>query len=311
MAGTTVVRRSTALPDSDAYEFVKTQYPAVLVDLENLRGVLAQSDTLIEELHDDAATQKTLNDELIADHATFKTAADAVETLIEELHDDHATFKTAVDSLKTLADELKADFNLLRTSLLNGTHQAAGLAEGTNANTIKFANAFSFSIAGVTYLKAVTDNIAMTAAAQQAISTFCMYLVTLDSAGAVTITKGTELGTDTAVLPARPANQAVAGAFKIATDGATTFTSGTTDLGAAGITDTHYDLMFPNTGAEAPTTIAAADASAGPATLTATKPASVPATLTATAPATLTAAKPTSSNVNAAGDLTAATITLV
>lgn len=257
---------------------------------------------LANELRTDHATQKvttdqieTLVEELGADHATFKTAADGVETLIEELSADHATFKTAVDSLKTLADELKADFNLLRTGLLNGTRQAAGLAEGTNANTIQFANALSFSIAGQLYLKAITNNIAMTAAAQQAISTFCLYLVTMSTAGAVTITKGTELGTDTAVLPARPANEAVVAAFKVATDGATTFTSGTTDLGAAGITATYYDLMYPTSGAEAPTAIAAADASAAPATLTAPNPASAPATLAASTaitsgPATLSAA---------------------
>ena len=257
--------------------------------------------TLMELTNDAVA----LANEMRTDHATFKVTVDLLELLAEELAADHATqktlddelivdhatFKTAADSLKTLADELKADFNLLRTGLLNGTHQAAGLAEGTNANTIKFANAFSFSVAGQIYLKAITDNIAMTAAAVQAISTFCMYLVTIDTAGTVTITKGTELGTDTAVLPARPANQAVVAAFKIATDGATTFTSGTTDLGAAGITDTYYDLMFANSGADAPTAIAAADASAGPATLTATAPATLSATTAITSgPATLSAA---------------------
>ena len=306
-----------------------------------------QLETLAEELGADHATTKvtvdqmeTLIEELGADHATFKVTVDELETLAEELGADHATTKTAVDSLKTLADELKADFNLIRTGLLNGTFMACGLAEGTNANTIKFANAFSFSIAGQLYLKAITDNIAMTAAAEQAISTFCMYLVTLDSGGTVTITKGTELGTDTAVLPARPANQSVVAAFKIATDGATTFTSGTTDLGAVGITETYYDLMFPNSGAEAPTAIAAADASAGPATLAAsiaitsgpatltagtaitagpetltagTAITSGPATLTAgiaitSGPATLTATAPSGTAVNEAADLLAATV---
>jgi hypothetical protein len=32
------------------------------------------------------------------------------------------------------------------------------------------------------------------------------------------------------------------GGYKIATDGSTTFTNGTTDNGAAGITDTYYDF---------------------------------------------------------------------
>jgi hypothetical protein len=241
--------------------------------------------------------------EVQADHATFKTAADAVETLIEELHDDHATFKTAADAVetlveelhddhatnKTIIDELKSDLNLLRLNFLNCCLTAAGLAEGTNAATIKTVNTANYSIGGQLYTKAATDNIAITATAQQAISTFCMYLVSINAAGTVVVTKGTELGTDIAVLPALPASSAPLGAFKIATDGATTYTGGTTDNGAAGITDTYYDLMFVNSGADASTAIAASSA----ATLTASKPASAPATLTAakpaSAPATLTA----------------------
>ena len=254
--------------------------------------------------------------EMAADHATFKTAVDQTETLIEELHDDHATFKTAVDQTETLVeelhddhatnktviDELKSDFNLLRGNFINMCLGAAGLAEGTNAACIKTVNAVDFVIGGQIYSKAATDNIAITATAQQAISTYCMYLVSIASNGTVTVTKGTELGTDTAVLPALPASSAPLGAFKIATDGATTYTGGTTDNGAAGITDTYYDLMFVNSGADANTAIAASSA----ATLTAAKPASAPATLTApkpaSAPATLTATAPSGDRIlNPAG----------
>lgn len=228
-----------------------------------------------------------LANELRTDHATAKTAVDAIETLVEELHDDHATFKTAVDAIETLVEETKADFNLLRAQLLNRCVQAPLLAEGTNAATIKTTNAVSFTIDGVLYTKAATDNIAITATAQQAISTFCLYLVSIDSAGTVTVTKGTELGTDTAVLPALPANSAPLGYFKIATDGSTTYTGGTTDNGAAGITDTYVDLAVCNSGASASTVVAAADPASGPATLTAAKPASFPATLAAVAVDTL------------------------
>lgn len=262
----------------------------------------------LKKLWDAARTElaalRTLSTELRTDHATFKTAADQTETLIEELHDDHATFKTALDQTetlieelhddhatnKTILDELKADFNLLRANLFNCALGNAGWAEGTNATTIKTVNAIDYCIDGVIFTKAATDNIAFTATAQQAVSTFCLYLFSIDSAGTVTVTKGTELGTDTAVLPARPASSAVIGAVKVATDGATTFTGGTTDLGAAGITDTYLNLMFANTGVDAATAIAASSA----ATLTAPKPASAPATLTApkpaSAPATITAA---------------------
>lgn len=167
--------------------------------------------------------------------------------------------KTCVNALATLTAELKADANLVRSQLLNCNLGYPLLAEGTNAATIKTTNATSFRIAGVNYTKAATDNIAITATAQQAISTYCLYLVSINASGTVTVTKGTEVATDTAVLPALPADSAPLGYFKIATDGATTYTGGTTDNGAAGITDTYVDLGVMNSGTSASTAIAAAD----------------------------------------------------
>lgn len=130
-------------------------------------------------------------------------------------------------------------------------HGSAGLAEGTNANTIQIARAISYAIAGRLYYKAVTDNIAMNALAAQAALTDCMYLVLINAAGAVSIVKGTAVANGAgASLPANPdpATYCVIGAFKIATAAATTFTSGTTDLSAAGITDTFYDLSHATPG---------------------------------------------------------------
>jgi hypothetical protein len=120
------------------------------------------------------------------------------------------------------------------------------LAEGTNANTIKTVQAIDFMIGEQLYSKAVTDNIAMTAAAQQAALTSCMYLITINSSGTVKVTKGTEQVTGSGqplLWPTVPANEAVIGAIKIATAAATTFTSGSTDLSAAGITATYYNYM--------------------------------------------------------------------
>ena len=198
----------------------------------------------------------------------FLTDITAQKVIIDELVDDHATRVTYVGKVTTLCNELKADVNLLRNAYLNCAMGACGLAEGTNANTLKTVAAISFNINGQLYSKAITDNIAMTACALQAISTYCEYLVTIAADGTVTVTKGTEVATDVAVLPAKPATCAVIGSFKVQTDGSTTFTSGTTDLGAAGITATYKDLMF---GVEAPTAIAAADLSSAVATLDASK----------------------------------------
>jgi len=129
----------------------------------------------------------------------------------------------------------------------------AGLAEGTNANTIQIAApngaGIDYSIDGIGYHKADTDNIAMTALAQQADLTTCLYLVQIDSGGTVSLVKGDEVLTadltngKTALHWPRPdASKCPIGAIKVATSG-TTFTSGTTDLGAAGITDSYYDFL--------------------------------------------------------------------
>lgn len=136
----------------------------------------------------------------------------------------------------------------LRNALLTRACSKAGLAEGTNANTIQAAApngaGIDYCIGGKLYHLADADNIAMTACAEQAASTKCMYLVTVNAAGTVTLTKGTEVAAGgSAYLPDAPDSEAVIGAIKVETASTATFTSGTTDLGAAGITDTYYDLV--------------------------------------------------------------------
>lgn len=117
-----------------------------------------------------------------------------------------------------------------------------GLVEGTNAATLKITSAFDYLIAGTSYTKAATDNIAMTACAQQAASRYAYYLVSIGTTGTVTVTKGADSTTeDGAAVPSLPANSAPVGTFLIATDGSHTFTSGTTDLSGAGITVTFQD----------------------------------------------------------------------
>lgn len=117
--------------------------------------------------------------------------------------------------------------------------QFCGLAEGTNDHTLKTTIAITYNIYNQRCTKAITDNIAMTACAAQAAETFCYYLVSINAAGTVTVTKGTN---DTYALPATPSANVAIGAFKITTAAATTFTSGTTDLSAAGITAVYYDM---------------------------------------------------------------------
>jgi hypothetical protein len=131
-------------------------------------------------------------------------------------------------------------------------YSKAGLAEGTNAATIKTAApngaGTDYAINGLAYHHADTDNIAMNALAIQADLTTCLYLVQITSAGVVSLKKGVEVltadlaaGNKVLHWPLPDANNCPIGAIKVATS-ATTFTSGTTDLSAAGVTATYYDF---------------------------------------------------------------------
>lgn len=133
-------------------------------------------------------------------------------------------------------------------------YSKAGLAEGTNANTIKTAApngaGIDYAIEGIAYHKADTDNIAMTAHAVQAVSTSCLYLVQINAAGTVSTKKGNEVltaditaGRKNLQWPVPDADNCPIGAVRVDTNSSTTFTAGSTDLGAAGITDTYYDFI--------------------------------------------------------------------
>lgn len=146
---------------------------------------------------------------------------------------------------------------------------AAGLAEGTNANTIQIANDITYAIDGRFYSKATTDNIAISytgasvyqaaAGGVQAINgsfvggvngSTRIYGVFINAAGAVSILPGpivdsVELAAGRVALPFpdAPAGVCPIGALRIALTAGTAFTPGSTDLSATGVTDTWYDLM--------------------------------------------------------------------
>lgn len=133
-----------------------------------------------------------------------------------------------------------------------GALSSAGLAEGTNAATIKTAApngaGTDFGINGLAYHYADTDNIAVTAHSAQAADTKCLYLVQVNSSGTISTVKGTEqlttdltAGKKVLVWPRPEANKAALGGYKVATV-AVTFTNGTTDHSAAGVTVTYYNF---------------------------------------------------------------------
>lgn len=129
----------------------------------------------------------------------------------------------------------------------------AGLAEGTNDHTVKIAApngaGVDFAINGYLYHKADTDNIVPTTCAIQAVSTTCLYLVTLNSSGTLAVVKGTSVltvnvGANPVVWPEPAASTCPIGALKIAA-GTTTFQVGvddlTDDIGTGSVT--YYDLV--------------------------------------------------------------------
>lgn len=135
-----------------------------------------------------------------------------------------------------------------------GCYASAGLAEGTNANTFKIAApngaGIDYSINGLGYHKADTDNIAMTTHSQQAALTKCLYLVQIDSSGTLSTVKGDEVltadltaGTKVLHWPTPSANKCPIGAFKVALANAATFTAGSTDFSATDVTVTAYNFV--------------------------------------------------------------------
>lgn len=134
---------------------------------------------------------------------------------------------------------------------------AAGLAEGTNANTFKTSNILHYQIAGRAYVKAATDNIAFAAGTfsafvAQAAQKLCAYFFHIDSAGAVTVQQSAQVPNNQVAgykagafeWPPEVEGLTCIGALVVDTRNAATFTAGATDLGAADVTDTFYNVAL-------------------------------------------------------------------
>jgi hypothetical protein len=137
-----------------------------------------------------------------------------------------------------------------------------GLAEGTDAGTIQIAAAIPFVIDGRFYSKAITDNIAISFTGASVYpgasngsftgatgGSVRLYGIFLNASGAVSIVPGpvasvTKLAAGEEALQFPPAqkDKACIGALRVQVTAGTTFIPGTTDLSAAGVTDTFYNL---------------------------------------------------------------------
>jgi hypothetical protein len=123
---------------------------------------------------------------------------------------------------------------------------AAGLAEGTNANTYKTTATLAYTSNGVFKSKGATDNIAMTATAGTVPpASAALYAVWIDASGNFSNTRGPVVAAgEPCPLPtASAAGVTLVGLIKVTTNASTTFTPGSTDLGDAGVTDAYMDCM--------------------------------------------------------------------
>ncbi len=107
-----------------------------------------------------------------------------------------------------------------------------------------------FAIKGLLYHKADAADIAITAATVQAVATTCLYVICLNASGTLSTVKGTEVltasltnGTDVLCWPDVGDDVCAIGAAKVVCDATHTFTAGTTNFSATGITDTFMDFM--------------------------------------------------------------------
>ena len=122
---------------------------------------------------------------------------------------------------------------------------AAGLAEGTNTATFKTVNTLTFTSNGVFKSYAATDNLTFTAGTALAASQACLFAVWITGAGAVSTTQGPIVAAgDPCPVPGQvTAGTTLVGLIKVTTSSSATFTPGSTDLGATGVTDVFSDCM--------------------------------------------------------------------
>lgn len=138
------------------------------------------------------------------------------------------------------------NFCMSKAGLAIGDGSKLGVAIASTVGT-----GIDYCIDGIMYNKAdAATDLPLSAAAIQPVLTKCLYLICIDSAGAVTSVKGDAVltadltaGTEVLQWPALPANKCAIGAVKITLASAATFTAGTTALDATNVTATYYNLF--------------------------------------------------------------------
>lgn len=133
---------------------------------------------------------------------------------------------------------------------------SAGLAIGGTASKVKLAApngaGTDFAINGLLYHKADADDVFTLSGTALAASEACVFLMCLNSSGTASIVQGeivdtqdVENGVAVVSFPAVPADKCAVGAVLVETSSTGAFTPGTTELSAAGVTDTYLNFIVP------------------------------------------------------------------
>ena len=128
---------------------------------------------------------------------------------------------------------LRAALTLLQKAACNALFNSGTLADGTgDAKKLKLTSTVHYKINDVVYQKA-TAEVALTATTHDcAKDAFAIYAVTINAAGTITITKGSEVATAAlalAAFPDIPADEVLLG-FIVGNPTSGAFTAATSDL---------------------------------------------------------------------------------
>ena len=226
------------------------------------------------------------HDKVVTDLETLRgVVQDGAVVGFNELRADHATFITVVTDLKSLLNEL-------RNERLNQAFGNAGFVIVSNMD-VKNGNALEYVNAGI--LKTLAADAVFDTGSSQVIEAdkWSSALLSIDASGtgivtwSATLDAANEAAAITA-LPAVPAGNTLLGYFTVLTNSGNTWTAGTDALatgtgGNVAATTNYFQVTNENA-------------------------AQIAAAVSSSAPATLGASAASATAVNAAGDMTAATV---
>lgn len=139
-------------------------------------------------------------------------------------------------NLKDLVDEA------VRTLVGTRCYTKSVVAIGGTASKVRNTATTVYSINGIMYTKASTDDLWTLAGTTVAASSTCYFLLCLDAAGDPVVVQGTSTGHGEIPKTNGIPTACPIGELKVVTSAAGTFIPGTTLLSAAQVTDTYTDL---------------------------------------------------------------------